>query len=189
MDRTRELALVSALRQGDSAAFDALYEHWSPRVFAFLVRLCRRRDLAEDLHQETWLRLARSAATLEDDLRPGAWLFRVARNLFVSYRRWALLDIDRLQELSLWPRGEGEPESPFERAAASELERDLERALAALPVRYREALLLVGVERMTPAEAAEVLGIRPDALRQRLARARAMMAELLEVTEGGEVIA
>jgi RNA polymerase sigma-70 factor (ECF subfamily) len=175
----REKELVSALRDGDTRAFDALYDAYRPRLFGFLVRLTRRRDLAEDLLQETWLRLARSAPALEPDTRIGAWLFTVARNLFVSYRRWAVLDIDRLSELALFPRLDPEAESPLEAACASELERALERGLAALPLVDREVLLLSCVEQMPMAEAAAVLGIAPEAVRKRLSRARARLAELL----------
>lgn len=182
MDREEEKQLVGRLRSGDEAAFDALYDAYRPRLYSFLVRLARRQDLAEDLLQETWLRLARAAIDLPEDTRIGAWLFTVARNLFVSYRRWALLDVDRLQELSLWPRSEPDA-SPFDAASAGELERNLERALALLPLADREVLLLVGVERMEPSEAAEVLGIRPEALRKRLSRARARLLGMLEAPE------
>ena len=66
--------------------------------------------------------------------------------------------------------------SPFEEAAASESERRIEAALAGLPLQYREVLLLVGVEGLGLAEAAAVCGISNVALRQRLSRARAMLA-------------
>ena len=174
-----ERELVGRLRGGDAGAFDVLYEAYRPRLFGFLVRLTRRRDLAEDMLQETWLRLARSAATLDEDTRIGAWLFTVARNLFVSYRRWAVLDLDRLQELALFPRLDPDAESPLDAACASELERALERALLALPLADREVLLLCGVEAMAPAEAASVLGVPPETLRKRLSRARARLADLL----------
>ena len=176
-----ETELLRRLKEGDEGAFDSLYDAYRPRLYGFLVRLARRADLAEDLLQETWLRFARSAPDLALETRVGPWLFTVARNLFVSYRRWAVVDLDRLQELRLWPRSE-EEETPFDTASASELERALERALAALPVADREVLLLVGVERMEPHEAAEVLGIKPEAMRKRLSRARSRIAHLLEPT-------
>lgn len=170
------------LREGDREAFDVVYDAYRSRLFGFLARLCGRRDAAEDLLQETWIRLARTAHRLDPDTRLGPWLFTVARNLYLSHRRWAVLDLDRLTELSLWPGGSIPSPSPFEHAAGSELERRLEAALASLPVVYREVLLLVGVDGMSPAEAAEVLALRPDALRQRLARARGMMRQRLEST-------
>ena len=68
-------------------------------------------------------------------------------------------------------------------AVASESGRRIEAALAALPVAYREALLLVLVEGLRPAEAAGVCGISPEAMRQRLSRARAALAASLDVDE------
>jgi DNA-directed RNA polymerase specialized sigma24 family protein len=70
--------------------------------------------------------------------------------------------------------------SPFEMAAASELQRRVELALASLPGVYREALLLVAFEGFTPAEAAAVCRINGEAMRQRLRRARALLSERLE---------
>jgi RNA polymerase sigma-70 factor, ECF subfamily len=180
MDRESELALVARLRAGDADAFDAIHEHFNARLFNFLARLARRRDVAEDLLEETWLRLVARAPKLNPDTRLAPWLFTVARNLHVSYRRSRLLeDSHAAGLLGLWPSGSPHP-SPFESAAVSETERRLEAALLALPVGDREALLLVIVEGLRPAEAARVCGIAPEAMRQRLSRARARLARLLE---------
>ena len=65
-------------------------------------------------------------------------------------------------------------------AAAGELQRRVEVALARLPGAYREALLLVAMEQFTPTEAASVCGITPEAMRQRLKRARAMLTRRME---------
>jgi RNA polymerase sigma-70 factor (ECF subfamily) len=178
MEPDAERELFHGLQRGEPEAFDALYAHYRPRLFGFLARLAGRRDQAEDLLQETWLRLARSAPGLPADCRLGAWLFTVARNLFYSERRRARLDRARLAALE--PAGAEAP-SPFDLASASQTERLLERALARVPLEQREVLLLVAVERLRPAEAAEVLGIRPEALRQRLHRARAALAAALPV--------
>lgn len=177
-----EKALVRALRRGDARAFDAVYERYRARLFAFLVRLSRSRHVAEDLLQETWLRLARHALELDEDTRLLPWLYTVARNLHTSHRRWSLLDAERLGALRFWAR-EADELSPFERMAANETERKLERALAALPVAQREVVLLVCVERMEPTDAARVVGLAPEAFRQRLSRARAALADALVARE------
>ncbi len=180
MDRESELALVVRLRVGDAAAFDVVHERFNRPLFNFLARLSGRRDVAEDLLEETWLRLVHRSAALRDDTRLGPWLFTVARNLYVSYRRSRLVEDSHAGGLiGLWPFGSPQP-SPFELTAATEAERRLEAALRTLPVAYREALLLVGVEGMRPAEAAAVCGITPEAMRQRLSRARSLMAERLD---------
>jgi RNA polymerase sigma-70 factor (ECF subfamily) len=182
MDRETELALVGRLRDGDAAAFDAIYEEYRARLYSFLARLSRSRDVAEDLAEETWLRLVASGARLRSDTRLGPWLFTVARNLYYSYCRSRALDEAASDGLiSLWPAGSSRP-SPFEETAVRELERRLESGLATLPAPYREALLLVAVEGLSPSEAAGVCGLTSEAFRQRLSRARAALDKVLGTT-------
>jgi RNA polymerase sigma-70 factor (ECF subfamily) len=92
MDRESELALVARLRAGDAGAFDLVYERFNGPLFNFLARLSRRRDVAEDLVEETWLRFVHRSAALHADTRLGPWLFTVARNLYVSFRRSRLVE-------------------------------------------------------------------------------------------------
>src|SRR3954466_15874121 len=177
-----EQVLVARLSAGDTGAFDEVYDAYRPRLFAFLLRLSRNRTLAEDLLDETWLRLVRHASALLPDTRLGPWLFTVARNLYWNYRRDTLVEDTAATELlTLWPAPAPWP-SPFDLAVAGELERRIERALATLSPQYREVLLLVGREGLTPTEAAVGCGISPEALRQRLSRARAALAEKLRET-------
>lgn len=180
MERDTELALVERLRRGDPHAFDDVYAAFNTRLFTFLVRLSRRRDVAEDLLEETWLRLVKHAHRLGADTRLGPWLFTVARNLHVSYIRSRMLEDSTAASLmALWPFNL-ERSSPFEAAAASELERHIERALAAMPAASREVLLLVAVAGMNHSDAADICGITPEALRQRLHRARETLLNALE---------
>jgi RNA polymerase sigma-70 factor (ECF subfamily) len=158
------------------AAFEAIYEVYRPRLFGFLVRLSRRRDVAEDLLEETWLRLVTRAETLAGDARLAPWLFAVARNLYFSWRRSRAVDATRMSDLdSAWPAPE-QGTSPFEAAARAELERRVEAALTRLPLRDREVLLLVGVEGLTPSEAAVAVGLPAVTVRGRLHRAREKLA-------------
>ena len=132
--------------------------------------------MAEDLLEETWLRLVTRAPELTDDTRLGPWLFTVARNLFASWCRHRAVDESRILDFALsWP-GAMPRESPFESAARGETERRLEAALARLPARDREVLLLVAGEDLSPAEAAAALGLSPEAARKRLQRARERLA-------------
>jgi RNA polymerase sigma-70 factor (ECF subfamily) len=182
MDRESELALVEGVRAGDTAAFDAVHAAFNTRLYGFLARLTRSRDLAEDLLEETWLRFVTHAGQLHADTRLGPWLFTVARNVHITWCRSRATEARASLALHLWPTGFAR-ESPFEQAAGSELERRLERALAALPMDAREVLLLVGVDGLTPSEAAVVCGITPEAMRQRLKRARAQLARQLDELE------
>jgi RNA polymerase sigma-70 factor (ECF subfamily) len=180
VERDTELALVEGLRRGDPVAFDEVYAAFNTRLFTFLVRLSRRRDVAEDLLEETWLRLVKHARRLAADTRLGPWLFTVARNLYVSYSRSRMLEDSAMASLiGLWPFSV-ERSSPFEATATSELERRIERALAAMPAASREVLLLVAVAGLDHSDAADICGITPEALRQRLHRARETLSRMLE---------
>lgn len=178
--RDRELDLVDRLRQGDEQAFDLVHAQFNIRLFNFLARLSRRRDVAEDLLEETWLRFVDRAHRLKPDTRLGPFLFTVARNLYVSYcRSRAIEDTHGADMIGLWPLGTPPP-SPFESTVASETGDRIDRALAALPAIHREAILLIAVEGMKPADAAAVCGISPEAMRQRISRARAAIARSLD---------
>ena len=180
VDRACELALVDRLRAGDADAFDDVYAAFNTRLFTFLVRVSRRREVAEDLLEEVWMRLVRHGPRLQPDTRLGPWLFTVARNLHVSYVRSRMMeDSAAVGLISIWPCSL-DRSSPFEETAAHELERRLERALATLPVAAREVLLLVAVAGLEPSDAADVCGITPQALRQRLHRARELLARALD---------
>jgi RNA polymerase sigma-70 factor (ECF subfamily) len=176
VDAAAERALVIRLRRGEPRAFDEIYELLRARLWSFLARMTGRRDQADDLSQEVWLRLARTAPRLADDTRLAAWLFTVARNLYVSQWRSARVAQQLVGEL-LPP--DPIAAGPFEAAASTQTAARVERAIAALPPTYREVLLLCGVEGLAPREAAVILGTSPEATRQRLSRARAMIEQAL----------
>ena len=171
-----EPALVAELRRGDAGALERLYGAYRSRIFGFLLRLCRDRYTAEDLHQNTWLKVARAAHRLRDDSDLKAWLFTIARNEYKSHRRAQFLDFSRILAFGRERSGFSEP--------AREGDTDLGRVsevLGELSDSDRELLLLVGVEGLEHRQAAAVLGISYAALRQRLARARRRFAERLGV--------
>lgn len=178
MEREFEATLVSRLRSGDVAAFDEIFEIFNQRLLGFLMRMAKNRSVAEDLLEETWLRLVSGCRDLNVDTRLAPWLFTVARNLYVSHCRSRVREHFYTADLVLlWP---GElPQSPFDVVSLSEFEERLEAAIASLPPMYREALLLVGVEQLRPVDAAKVCGISPESLRQRLSRARGLIARVL----------
>jgi RNA polymerase sigma-70 factor, ECF subfamily len=170
-----EALLVERLRGGDGRALADVYARYHERIWSFLLRLSGRRHLAEDLFQETWLAVARGAGRLRDDTDLRAWLFTVARNRHRSYRRWAVLDIARLLEL-----GSGPTElavAPDQDAEARAAAARAEAAFAQLSDAHREVLLLMVGEGLDATQAGAVLGLSPEAVRQRLRRARMELAQ------------
>src|SRR3954469_10500458 len=127
-----DAALVDRLRRGERAAFRELYARFAPASFGFLLRLCGRRDVAQDLHQDVWLSIARHAARLDADTDLAAWIFTVARNRFVSSRPPAHRAVPSGGRADLDLRSAETP--PTDDPTC----RDLERALASLPEVHRE---------------------------------------------------
>jgi RNA polymerase sigma-70 factor (ECF subfamily) len=159
-----------------------VYDAYSPRLYRFLMRMSKRREIAEDLLEETWLRLVSVSARLDPETRLEPWLFAVARNLFVSYCRSREREQSYASELlAVWP--DEVRRSPLEDAISREFEHRVETALAAIPLKYREAVLLVAEEGLRPIDAAAICGITAEAFRQRLSRARAMLGESIKLEE------
>ncbi|HEX2660215.1 MAG TPA: RNA polymerase sigma factor [Polyangia bacterium] len=174
-DDALEGALIDRLRRGDRGAFRMLYARYAQATFRFLRRLCGQRDVAEDLHQETWLRVARHHRNLWPDSDVRAWIFAIARNTFASSRRRATA-------------GAPARDDAADRTTTADVDPtcvDLERALMRLPEAQREILLLIGVEGLEIARVAIILELREDAVRQRLSRARAALAAALDAASTG----
>jgi RNA polymerase sigma-70 factor (ECF subfamily) len=168
--------LVERIRRRDVGAFDVAYERYASRLYRFLLRLCGSRAAAEDVLQETWLKLSTRASELAPATDLSAWLFTVARNAWVSRARVER----RVVELVSHHEPADSGPSPEAHVVSSSSVLAVERALRALAEADREVLLLVGVEEMSPATAARVLDVSDVVFRQRLHRARQRLAAELE---------
>jgi RNA polymerase sigma-70 factor (ECF subfamily) len=173
VDVAESRKLIEDLRAGDAEAFRRVYAAERAFLYGFLLRLSRDPNVAADLFQNTWLKLARGHASLRADTQIRAWLLTVARNEYLSYCRAQTLDMSRL--LTLFRE--------VDRGAARDtVEGDLdavEAALGELGDRDREVLLLVAIDGLDARAAARALGLSYAAFRQRLARARQRFAERL----------
>jgi RNA polymerase sigma factor (sigma-70 family) len=172
-----ECDLTLALRAAEPGAFEELYRLHRERIWRFLVRLSGNGPLAEDLFQETWLAAARHAHLLREDTAPLRWLYTIARNKHRNARRGSAMDSRRRAALCAEPR-DGAPR-PDDAAASRVAAKRVGAALARLSEASREVLVLCACEGLGAADAAEVLGIKPEAVRKRLSRARAELAALV----------
>ena len=162
------------LRRGDPDAFDALLARYQNRLYRYLVRLTVDPAAAEDLFQETWLKVL-TRIHRYDERRPfEPWLFAVARNLAIDHLRKASPDsLDEPSEdgeTKIARLGAGEPGS-LERLLEKERRGRLERTLEELPALYREALSLRFEEEMSFEEIAEVLSAPVSTVKSRVQRA------------------
>lgn len=159
----------------DRTAFAGLVRQHGPVVHAYLSRRAGR-QVADDLFGEVWLRAWRSRDTY--DPRLGGvlpWLLGIARNTLRAHFRLRVENFGQLFELHSdpWPETD-------DRLDAARLGIALERALGSLNEEFREILLLVVWEQLSPAEVAQSLQIHPGTVRSRLHRARAELRVQLE---------
>src|SRR5262252_5283901 len=163
-----ETGLLARVAAGEEEAFRGLVDRHLPTVLAIARRMLRDDAEAEDVAQETMLRLWRNAAGLE--LGPGGvrpWLRRVASNLCIDRVRAGRSTsvVDELPE-------QAEPAAQVRHLTERELKGRVDQALKALPERQRLALTLFHYEGMSQIEVGQVLGNSDEAVESLLARAR-----------------
>lgn len=189
MDSVGLDALLNKARRRDPTALAAIVEAFSRRVFGLLFRLTGSRDTAEDLTQETFLRVVRTIDEYQHDGRFEAWLFRIASNLVRDQarqrkRRGPTMALDA-------PDADGEPaaanvaDSGANEPAATSVDREEERRLLAcieqLPESDREILLLRHYSQLSFREIADMLNVP---LGTALARAHRALQKLREEMSG-----
>lgn len=162
---------------GDDNAFRTLVERWQGRVFGFLVRMLGSEAEAEDMAQETFIRMCKSAGTYRDEGRFASWLFRIAGNLARSRARRRKI----VQFISFDPSEHDVPVAPEadRDVQLRELREALRRALEKLPKRQREAFVLRYDAQRSHAEIARELDTTVSAVETLLHRAKAALREPL----------
>ena len=178
-----EATLLEAARAGDRAAVEALLERHEARLYRFARRLCRHREDAEDVLQESLLAAARGLGRFRGASSVSTWLYTIARSFCIKKRRrsvFAPAEVSLEAEAPLAGRGVRDPaRDPHQVLEASRLEAALERAIAALDRPYREVLLLRDVEGLPAAEVARITGLGVPAVKTRLHRARGRLRAAL----------
>jgi RNA polymerase sigma-70 factor, ECF subfamily len=161
-------------------AFHRLVQRYQRRVFAVCFRVLGSGADAEDAAQETFLRIARSAARYRGEAQVSTWIYRIAHNVATDHVRYHArrpsTPVDDLTRLGDEPRTE-------DLTAATATAMAVRDALATLDERSRTLLLLVTVEGLSYAEAAEATGIAVGTVKSRVSRARVRLGELLAEDE------
>ena len=177
-------ALAERARAGDDAAFAVLVEGYQERIYRLALRLSSNPSDAEEVLQETFLQAWRKIDTFRGDARFGTWLYRIATNTALMRKRAARRRPTESLEALLPQFDESGllADLDYQRSARAdelleraELAQRAREALDLLDENYRAAFVLRDLEEMSTEEAAQVLEITPEAVRQRLHRARLMV--------------
>lgn len=183
----RDRADMERLQRGHDPALNDLMERHATGVFHFLCRMLGNEDDANDLAQETFVRVFRAKASYRVEQRFSTWLFTIAANLARNHIRWRTrhpnvsLNAESEQtEQTLGDTLVSDGPTPNEATLATERASAVQRAVNELPEDLREAIVLCEWEDLSMAEAAAVAKTTPKAIESRLYRARQMLRSELK---------
>lgn len=170
-----DMELVRSARAGNFGAFEALFERYRTLVYRFCYQIVGRRDDAEDIVQEAFLRAYQNLDRYRDEAKFTTWLLRIATNLCTDQsrmvnRRQALEQQEAAGALD-WMTSPPE-DDPIGRLELDRQRRSLRKALAALPTHHRTVIVLRDIEEREYSEIASILGCTIGGAKLRVLRAR-----------------
>ena len=185
--RQENLAIAAGLKRQEAGLLDQLIVRYQHRLLRYLLYLTGSRELAEDLFQEVWMRVLVRGGQFNGKSRFDTWLFTIARNLVIDYRRKrTLASLDELFEGSSeddrpmsFEVSDAQP-GPFDRFACGEDRERIAEALLELDTLYREVLVLRFHEELSLQEIATVTRAPLSTVKSRLYRGLAAIKPCLE---------
>ena len=170
-------AIARGLRRRDPDLLDRLIEQYQHRLLRYLVYLSRNRELAEDLFQETWIRVLERGHQYDGKHEFSTWLYAIARNLTIDYlRKKSPVSLDGMIDGLMEDERHASPEPADTRPMAWEVVQQhqqaerISTALVSIPAEYRETVMLRFQEGMALDEIATVTGAPLGTVKSRLYR-------------------
>ena len=182
--------IARGLRRRDPDLLDRLIEQYQHRLLRYLVHLTGRRELAEDLFQETWIRVLERGHQFNDKYAFSTWLFTVARNLAIDHmRRKQPASLDGLMndrdkdDAAPFDVPQTGQASAFDRTLQREQNQHITAGMQHLPAEYREALVLRFQEGMSLEEIASVARVPLGTVKSRIYRGLSALEPWLKGTQ------
>lgn len=180
-----DVELLRLMLAGDAAAFEELYDRKQPYVYRFALRMSGSENIAEDVTQEVFMALMRDGHQYDETRGTlSTYLYAIARYRVLRFlekdRQFVSFHDDDDEEFNEMMSGHFiSDEDPFANLAQEKVIEKVRQAILALPVHYREVIVLCNLHEMTYEEAANVTGCAIGTIRSRLNRARLMLVEKL----------
>lgn len=179
MKRAEEQRVIRKAAAGDRDAAEALIRAHQKSVYAYLLRMSGRPDIAEDIAQEAFVRVLTNLHRFDPRYRFSTWLFTIARRLYVNAAQKFKPTFDT-DIVDGWRSGDERPERPVEDREVGEVTRqELERALLSLSPQQREVLILFHQLEWPIALIATHVGMPEGTVKSHLHRGRRKMRTLL----------
>lgn len=180
MDLDSDEVLVRKARDGDYAAFERLYERHRTLVYRFAYQMAPRRDDAEDMVQEAFVRAYQNLHRYRDEAKFTTWLLRIVTNLAtdqarMNNRRGALEQQEAAGSLTWMTTVVNE--DPIHNLTLEDTRDVIRRALSALPPHHRSVIILRDIEEREYPDIASILGCTIGGAKLRVLRARRALKE------------
>ena len=184
-----EVRLARALVEGRADAFEEFVETFRTRIFQYSYLMCGHREDAEEVAQDTLLKVFENLASLREPERIRSWIFRIAKNECLMKRRRSVFAPEHELSLEKYLDGDGDTNRhqiadggilPYDEVLQSEMNAVLREAIQSLPPNYRSVILLRDMEELSTEETAEILDVSTDVVKQRLHRGRLSLKKLFE---------
>lgn len=185
MDQEKDLLeLLDLAKNGDDSALNALLREVQPKLYRFSLNMCRHREDAEDVLQDSMLSLARSYRDFRGASSLSTWLYTISRNICIKKRRKGKYAPKKEESFENLSQGETDTLksnslNPQEALETRELWQRIQMAIKSIEPDYREVLVLRDIEGLSAKEVSEVVGISISAVKSRLHRARGRLREVL----------
>jgi RNA polymerase sigma-70 factor (ECF subfamily) len=171
----QDLADVRRVLEGDLSAFERIVRRWQGPLVNLAYRFCRDRQRAEEMAQDAFLQIYRQLPKFRGNAAFSTWMFAVSLNLYRSLLRRRPLPADPIDALAELAGGR----HPLLELEQHEREELVRRAVAALPARYRDAVIVFYFKMMNLSETALVLGVPEGTVKARLHRGRQVLRRKL----------
>lgn len=177
------MELARALTAGEPQAFERFVEHFRSKIFHYSLMMCGQAEDAEEVAQETLLKVFQNFSGLREPEHVRAWIFRIAKNACLMQRRKSVfapeheLSVEDLPPAAEITDSARLPEDELQR---SEVRAVLHQVISELPPPYRCVVLLRDVEQLSTEETAQILDLTVETVKTRLHRARGAMRQKLD---------
>jgi RNA polymerase sigma-70 factor (ECF subfamily) len=189
MELDSDISLVKRAREGDFGAFETLFERHRTLVYRFAYQMTPRRDDAEDIVQEAFVRAYQNLDKYRDEAKFTTWLLRIVTNLCTDqarmfHRRQALEQQEAAGALDWMTIGE--TDDPIHNLEADRRKEALRRALSALPTHHRSVIVLRDIEEREYTDIAQMLNCTVGGAKLRVLRARRALRDRIAPLLGEE---
>ena len=176
--------LFGEFTKGDITAFNKIVSRYQGRLLNFVYRFTGDRETAQDIVQETFLRVYRKREQYCSTANLSTWIFTIAGNLAKSElrhrKRWHLVPISKEAHQDVAEKIADQSLGPNQIAEKKAIERNIQEAIGSLPAKYREAVILRDIEAMPYEQIAQIVGCPVGTIKSRVNRGRLQLQKRLE---------